>query len=176
MIIQVTYVNGATVRSGVEIEGSAVVRMLQYGDVLEAYQRGVTREGIPRYQIADGWVSGKLRGGNEDPVVSVLREVYPEAAPARYKVARDGGAKLRAGPTLSSADLGVVPAGTALDVAERRVYYHEGQVRIRVATRRSILSGMHQLLTSFACRPFDTPLFRKRSDCVSSRRRRTWAG
>ena len=45
MVIQIVYVNGATVRTGVEIEGSLVVRMLQYGDVVESFQRLKTKEG-----------------------------------------------------------------------------------------------------------------------------------
>lgn len=46
MVIQIVYVNGATVRTGVEIEGSLVVRMLQYGDVVESFQRLKTKEGV----------------------------------------------------------------------------------------------------------------------------------
>ena len=45
MVLQIIYENGATVRTGVEIEGSLVVRMLKYGDVVEAFQRLKTKEG-----------------------------------------------------------------------------------------------------------------------------------
>ena len=45
MVLQIIYVNGATVRTGVEIEGSVVVRMLKYGDVVESFQRLKTKEG-----------------------------------------------------------------------------------------------------------------------------------
>ena len=44
-VLQIIYINGATVRTGVEIEGSLVVRMLQYGDVVESFQRLKTKEG-----------------------------------------------------------------------------------------------------------------------------------
>jgi hypothetical protein len=66
------YENGATVRSGIEIEGSSPVRTLQYGEVVEGFKKAYTREGIGRFQIADGWISERLRGGREAKVVQVL--------------------------------------------------------------------------------------------------------
>ena len=48
MVLQIIYVNGATVRTGVEIEGSVVVRMLKYGDVVESFQRLKTKEGTSK--------------------------------------------------------------------------------------------------------------------------------
>lgn len=45
MVLQIIYINGATVRTGVEIEGSLVVRMLKYGDIVESFQRLKTKEG-----------------------------------------------------------------------------------------------------------------------------------
>ena len=137
MVLQIIYVNGATVRTGVEIEGSVVVRMLKYGDVVESFQRLKTKEGasqmfifnfcrlvlgrerafffitltliltlagtltetiplilystgILRYQIADGWISGKLRGGNEDSVLTVLRKLIPNGRSLQYEIIREG--------------------------------------------------------------------------------------
>ena len=46
--------------------------------------------GILRYQIADGWISGKLRGGNEDPVVSILRKIVPDGRSLQYEIIREG--------------------------------------------------------------------------------------
>ena len=113
--------------------------MLHYGDVLEAFGKATTKENIPRYQIADGWISGKIRGGNEDAVLKVLREVYSSegagggsaggggagggsvvGSPMQYEIIREGGAKLRAGCSLASAEKGLVPEGQKLTVAERR--------------------------------------------------------
>ena len=51
MVLQIIYVNGATVRTGVEIEGSVVVRMLKYGDVVESFQRLKTKEGTSQMFI-----------------------------------------------------------------------------------------------------------------------------
>lgn len=132
MIIQIVYANGATVRSGVEIEGSPVVRMLQYGDVLECFQKQKTREGIPRYQIADGWVSGMLRGGNEDHVLLVLRELLPPRRSLQYEIIRDGGAKIRSLPCLDSNDAGVCPEGTIVTIAEKRFMNTGGEERARL--------------------------------------------
>ena len=92
------------------------------------------QENIPRYQIADGWISGKIRGGNEDAVLKVIREVYvPDStstaaagggaavgSPIHYEILREGGAKLRAGCSLLSAERGLVPMGQILSIAERR--------------------------------------------------------
>ena len=47
-------------------------------------------EGILRYQIADGWISGKLRGGNEDSVISILRELVPPGRTLQYEIIREG--------------------------------------------------------------------------------------
>ena len=111
--------------------------MLHYGDVLEAFGKATTKENIPRYQIVDGWISGKIRGGNEDAVLKVLKEVYctdsgasggaggvggggTVGSPLQYEIIREGGAKLRVGCSLLSAERGLVPMGQKLNVAERR--------------------------------------------------------
>jgi hypothetical protein len=61
-----------------------------HGTVLEVTQRVVTPEGIPRLRICDGWISERLRGGNEDTVVEVLKHVPP--APIKYRIKRGEGA------------------------------------------------------------------------------------
>ena len=118
-LLKIIYANGATVRTGIDIDQSAPLRSLSYGDVVEAFAKSVTHEGIPRYQIADGWISGTLRGGAEETVVSVLE--HRPAVPLRYRVIRDGGAKIRDCFELNSKDVAVCPVGTVVEVAERRL-------------------------------------------------------
>jgi hypothetical protein len=94
-ILRITLVNGATVRTGIEIEESSQVRMLACGEIVEAFQRSKTKESVVRFRVSDGWISERLRGGGEDMVVEVLREILPY--PSRYRVVRTGeGAKVRA--------------------------------------------------------------------------------
>lgn len=88
-----------------------------------------------RYQIADGWISGKLRGGSEDSVLTVLREVLPPGRTLQYEIVREGGAKIRALSTLDSEDLGVCPEGTFVSVVEKRLMTSLGEesVRLRIS-------------------------------------------
>jgi hypothetical protein len=134
MVLQIVFANGATVRSGVEIEDSMVIRMLQCGEVIEAFARSRTREGIPRFQVSDGWISEKLRGGSEDRVVRVLRELLPN--PHRYSVVREGGAKVRGTADLDSEDKGMCPEGTTITIVEKRLEVAtngEDTVRMRIS-------------------------------------------
>ena len=113
------YLQGATVRCGVEIESSAVVRVLQYGDLVEAFATARTSEGILRYQIADGWISERLRGGNENLVLRIMREI--PSSPLMFEIMREGGAKLRSGYSLLSEERGLCPFKTVITVTERRL-------------------------------------------------------
>jgi hypothetical protein len=88
-----------------------------------------------RYQIADGWISGKLRGGSEDSVLTVLRELLPPGRTLQYEIVREGGAKIRALSSLDSEDLGVCPEGTFVSVVEKRLMTSLGEesVRLRIS-------------------------------------------
>jgi hypothetical protein len=88
--------------------------------------------GILRYQIADGWISGKLRGGSEDSVLTVLRELMPPGRSLQYEIVREGGAKIRALSTLDSEDLGVCPESTYVSVTEKRLLTSLGEESMRL--------------------------------------------
>lgn len=130
-ILRITLANGATVREGIEIEESSQVRMLACDEIVEAFQRGKTKEGVVRFRVSDGWISERLRGGGEDMVVEVLREILPY--PARYKVVRPGeGAKLRAEYLMNSEDLGFIPENTVVEVVEKRLFKDETEKTVRL--------------------------------------------
>jgi hypothetical protein len=130
-ILQTLLSSGATVRSGVEIEDNPQVRMLEFAEVVEAYEFTRTREGIGRYRIADGWISERLRGGNEETVVSVLRQVI-SGTPREYRVIRSDGAIIRCGAELESSSLGFCPCGTTIRCSEMKSVIHEGIAVVRV--------------------------------------------
>jgi hypothetical protein len=117
-VIKVIYEAGATVRNGVEIEESTSIRTLACNEVIEAFKKSYTSESICRYQIADGWISEKLRGSNEAKVVEVLKEKLIN--PLQYKIIREEGAKLRETYSLTSNDLGFCPVNTLLTISEKR--------------------------------------------------------
>ena len=105
-----------------------------------AHKRAVTQDGVPRYLVKlprsgdeedkSGWISERLRGGARDAVCVVLRHVV-RGRPLRYRVVRPGGAMVRATPSLDGAEVGLAPAWTALNVAER-VRLPGGTTRLRV--------------------------------------------
>lgn len=133
-VVQIQYESGALVRSGVEIETTAL-RTLHYGEVIEAFKKGQSSDGVGRFRVADGWISEKLRGGNEARVVRILSERL--ARPVRYKVIREEGARIRRSPSLTSEDLGFCPMNTVLTVAEVRNVYDgrddsDCTVRVRI--------------------------------------------
>ena len=113
-ILRVIYENGATVREGIEIDTTAVVSSLSVGDIAEAFERAVTSDGIGRFRINNGWISEKLRGGKEEPVVEILQ--YVPLKPLLYRVHRPDGAKVRTEISLSSLELGIVPMDTILEI------------------------------------------------------------
>lgn len=118
-LLKIIYQNGATVRAGIDIDQSRPIRSLNFGDIVEAYKRAVTHDGIPRYQISDGWISGKLRGGAGDAVVQVLE--YRPTVPLKYQIIREDGAKIRQGCELDSPEVTVCPFGTIIEVAEKKL-------------------------------------------------------
>ena len=140
--LRVVYREGATARRGVEIDASDVVGRVGAGEEVVASQRAVTADGVPRYLVKlprnatgeeeaqAGWISERLRGGARDAVCVVLRHVV-RGRPLRYRVVRPGGAMVRATPSLDGAEVGLAPAWTALNVAER-VRLPGGTTRLRV--------------------------------------------
>ena len=110
------------------------------GEEVVAHKRAVTQDGVPRYLVKlprsgdeedkSGWISERLRGGARDAVCVVLRHVV-RGRPLRYRVVRPGGAMVRATPSLDGAEVGLAPAWTALNVAER-VRLPGGTTRLRV--------------------------------------------
>jgi hypothetical protein len=132
--LKISYANGATVRTGVDIDQSLAVRSLSYGDIVEAFDKSATHEGIPRYRIIDGWISGRLRGGSEESVVTILE--HRPLVPLKYRVIRDGGAKIRQNVELDSPDVSVCPAGVTLEVAERKLVTSDGveTMRLRIVS------------------------------------------
>ena len=117
-VLKILYESGATVRNGIEIEDSTQVRTLRSGEVVEAFRQALTTEKISRYQIADGWISERLRGGTESLVTQMLYERLPE--PLHFRVTREEGAKIRKSYAMDSEDLGFCPVGTLITVTEKR--------------------------------------------------------
>ena len=117
-VLKIIYESGATVRNGIEIEDSSQVRTLKNGEVVEAFKQAFTAEKISRFQIADGWISERLRGGAESKVTQMLYERLPQ--PLHYRVLREEGAKIRKSYAMDSEDLGFCPVGTLVTVTEKR--------------------------------------------------------
>jgi len=140
--LRVVYQQGATARKGIEIDSSEVVRRVAVGEELEATERAVTADGVPRYKVRlckkgsnayeYGWISEHLRGGARDAVCVVLRHVVGADEPyLRYRVARLGGAMIRATSSLDGKEVGLAPQSTALWVAERLRLANE-TLRLRI--------------------------------------------
>ncbi|RYG67629.1 hypothetical protein EON64_07035 [archaeon] len=118
-IVQIIYEPGATVRNGVEIEGSSALMTLQLGEITEAFQYSFTTEGIKRYRTGNGWISDRLRGGTEAKVVRMLQEKLE--GKNTFKVTRSDGIKRRAKASMQSEDLGFIPKDTVVTVSKRRL-------------------------------------------------------
>lgn len=134
-VLKILYEAGATVRNGIEIEDSTQVRTLRSGEVVEAFKQAFTAEKISRYQIADGWISERLRGGTESLVTQLLYERLPE--PLHYRVMRKEGAKIRKSYAMDSEDLGFCPVGTLITVTEKRYVETENKeytIRVKIVS------------------------------------------
>lgn len=118
-VLKVIYKDGATVRDGVDIDQSKPIRTLSCGDIVRCFSKTSTSEGIPRYKISDGWISGRLRGGSHEEVVAVLEHHPPSDSLLHYEVLREDGAKVRELADMTSKELCVVPFGVILEVDER---------------------------------------------------------
>jgi len=125
-VLKIIYRDGATVREGVDIDNSKPIRTLDCGDIVQCFATASTREGIPRYQISDGWISGRLRGGSHEEVVAVMEHHPPADSPLHYEVRRDDGAKVREGADMTSKELCIVPRGVLLKVSERLAVVESG--------------------------------------------------
>lgn len=120
-ILRIVFKDGATVRSGIEIEDSQQVRHLASGAFVEAFHRSVTKEGIGRYLVCDGWLSERLRSPSEERVVEVMRELPVSGTPWKYRVCDNIVAIASATPELEAATKGTtIPSGTIVEVAEMR--------------------------------------------------------
>ncbi|CAM9487476.1 unnamed protein product [Chrysoparadoxa australica] len=127
--IKVVYSRGATIRSGIEIDESEAVGTMAAGTVTEAYARVVSSCGIPRFQTPSGWISERLRGGVEEPVVVILR--HKPKKELKYRVVCRGGAMIRETMELNGPEVGGLPNRTVVTVAERRAL-PDGTIRLRV--------------------------------------------
>ena len=70
-VLQIVYSRGATLRDGLDIDSSHVVRNVPYGTLLEASERAITQEGVSRFRTRDGWLSEHLRGDSPSRVLQV---------------------------------------------------------------------------------------------------------
>lgn len=140
--LRVVYQQGATVRRGIEIDSSDIVRRVAVGEELDATERAVTADGVPRYKVRllnkqreayeYGWISEHLRGGAKDQVCIILRHLLSSTGGyLRYRVVRPGGAMIRATSSLDGKEIGLAPHATALWVAERLRLAH-GTLRLRI--------------------------------------------
>jgi hypothetical protein len=73
-ILKIILPDGASVRTGIDIDSSALVRTLHYGDIVEALEKVYTDEGVVRYRIFDGWISEKLRPPSNTTIVEILAD------------------------------------------------------------------------------------------------------
>ena len=131
-IIKIIYKDGATVRTGVEIEELSTGRHMQVGETAEAYFRTETKEGIGRFLVADdpnqklsnthGWISERLRGTTEEKVTIVVRELFSK--PRKFVIVKKDGAKWRKGAAMDSEDGGMIPEGVEVEVAEMRLVHN----------------------------------------------------
>ena len=83
----VNYPPGAVVRDGVEIDSSEVVGVLGMGAVVRVSERRITADNVVRYHVShneiEGWVSERLRGGDEALVIVPVSDESASAKEAR---------------------------------------------------------------------------------------------
>jgi hypothetical protein len=133
-IVMIIYEGGATVRNRIEIDDNSLsLRIIRKGEIVEAFRKTMTSDGIGRFKISDGWISERLRGGTEEPVVRILKQRFQLTSKQQlhdlpqYKVLREEGAKLRAGASFKSEDLGFCPQNTTCYVDEKRMTRNEAE-------------------------------------------------
>jgi hypothetical protein len=118
-VLEIVLESGATVRSGVNIDNSPEVRKLSLGDIIEAFARATTDEGVQRFQIIDGYISERLRDTNQALVAKVLKQLFPK--PLRYKVTKPEGASIRQQLNNDASEVCMCECGSTLEVVELRV-------------------------------------------------------
>lgn len=128
-IVMIIYEGGATVRNHIEIDDHSLsLRVLKKGEIVEAFKKSFTSDGIGRFKIADGWISERLRGGTEEPVVRILRECFDgdDDVLPKYKILREEGVKIRAQASFKSQDIGFCnPSDKIISINERRLVTNE---------------------------------------------------
>ena len=82
--IRVVYSNGAVVRSDLEImDGSINIGTIPKGTVIpqkDVLERRVNSLGVVRYRIkyaplGGGWISSRIRGGKEEPIIEAIHDI-----------------------------------------------------------------------------------------------------
>jgi hypothetical protein len=133
-IVMIIYEGGATVRNRIEIDDNSLsLRIIRKGEIVEAFRKTMTSDGIGRFKISDGWISERLRGGTEEPVVRILKQRFQLTSKQElqdlphYRVLREEGAKLRAGASFQSEDLGFCAQNTICYVDEKRMARNEAE-------------------------------------------------
>lgn len=118
-ILNIVLESGATVRTGVDIDKSPEVRKLHQGDVVEAFSKVLTEDNIQRYQLHDGYISERLRGGNDSIIAKMVRHLFPKSK--RYRIINGEGAHAWSSLQMSNESACMIPVGTVLDIDELRV-------------------------------------------------------
>ena len=62
----------AVVRDGIEIDSCESIGGLEFGEIVEAYDRCINSSGVMRYRTRRGWVSEQTRGHGREPIAEVL--------------------------------------------------------------------------------------------------------
>jgi hypothetical protein len=80
-LLRVIYESGAVMREGIEIDSSDHTGTVEHGDIVYALERRINSSNIARYRVfykgAFGWISERIRGGNEEFMVT---RITPETA------------------------------------------------------------------------------------------------
>jgi hypothetical protein len=82
--LKVVYSGGAVVRSDLEIfDGSSSIGIITQGTIIDrenVLERRINSCGVVRYRIkhepiGEGWISSRIRGGKEEPIVEFFNEI-----------------------------------------------------------------------------------------------------
>lgn len=72
-LLRVIYESGAVMREGIEIDSSDHTGTVEHGDIVYALERRINSSNIARYRVfykgTFGWISERIRGGNEEFMV-----------------------------------------------------------------------------------------------------------
>lgn len=70
--LRIVCAEGAVVRDGIEIDSCESVGGLEFGEIVEAFDRCINSSGVMRYRTRRGWVSEQTRGHGREPIAEVL--------------------------------------------------------------------------------------------------------